>query len=310
MSYEPIPSWTTAPTGTFGELRYVKDGRGFQRFLPLPAAPMQLQALLSDAARASLTGHNVYFGLNPRIRRSGYNHDVCTVTALFVDMDKVGLETIAELRQKLPPSAVINSGHGHHVYWLLDRGYLAYETLPAARRLCALCNSDPVWAPAQAPRLPNTLNWKTRPAQPVVVREASLQRYALTQITAALGALTPTIAPASCYASSVRLPKNSTGLLPSLFTPQLPAKLRRVYEQYETMDRSRADAALTVWAVSAGWSNERIVAMLLAPRRSKLLERMRLCGMQAAQAYAASTLGWARRKIAAQMIREQTGSVQ
>lgn len=307
MTCEPIPSWTCAPPGAFGELRFVKDGRGIQRFLQLPATSDQLRCLLLDAVQASQTGHNVYFGLNPRIRRSGTNHDVCTVTALFVDIDKVGLETIVGLRQRLPPSAIVSSGHGHHLYWLLDKGYFAYETSPAAHKLCKLCNSDPVWAPAQAPRLPGTWNWKTQLPTPVQLLETSTRRYRLADVNRVLGELVPAAAPPSSYVTAVRLPKTAVGVSPALFCRLLPPKLRRVYEHYETMDRSRADMSLAVWAVSTGWSNDRIVTMLLAPNRSKLRERLQLGGMRAAQAYVTSTLSGARHRVARQPWREGLG---
>jgi len=72
-----------------------------------------------------------------------------------------------------------------------------------------------------------------------------------------------------------------------------------VIDDYRVMDRSRADISLTCWAVEHGYDDGTILSMLTGLPNSKLVERMRSCGTSSAQRYAARTLGWARRKVAA-----------
>ena len=171
-------------------------------------------------------------------------------------------------------------------------------TIPVAKRLGELTETDPVWSPAQAPRLPGTLNWKIRTAPTrVQVVEFSGRRYSLEELRTRVGQVfSPT--------KQVELtPLPADPGFPDPLTPfvvaglQLPPRLNRVFESYAWVgDRSRADAALAVWAAEQGWANTQIAALLVTPRGAKAVDRYRKCGREPAIDYLAKTIAWARRK--------------
>jgi hypothetical protein len=73
---------------------------------------------------------NIFFGVCPRRDGRG-RYDLAwqirVVRALWVDIDDVSVDGALERVSKAklpPPSIVVNSGHGVHLYWLLDEPYL------------------------------------------------------------------------------------------------------------------------------------------------------------------------------------------
>ena len=111
------------------------------------------------------------------------------VKALFLDLDcgegkpyptqSDALRALRDFRKKysLPQcTAVVNSGRGLHVYWILTRPYSREEWLPVAERLKAACyefglEADPVVTAdaARLLRVPNTHNFKGAPPLDVTV---------------------------------------------------------------------------------------------------------------------------------------------
>ena len=72
---------------------------------------------------------NTYFGVSPRAKKQGKEEYVKQVNCLWADLDCKGEKERQERLQKLknfklPPSIIVNSGHGYHVYWLLSQPYL------------------------------------------------------------------------------------------------------------------------------------------------------------------------------------------
>ncbi|QDU28896.1 hypothetical protein ETAA8_40020 [Anatilimnocola aggregata] len=72
---------------------------------------------------------NVFFGVAPRFGDKG-RYDLAwqvrTVRAIWTDIDKITAEELAERlanSELPPPSITVASGHGFHVYWLLDEPY-------------------------------------------------------------------------------------------------------------------------------------------------------------------------------------------
>lgn len=90
----------------------------------------QIDKLLSHLADDNFfKDTNVYFGVCPRNDRKGKEENVKQVNCLWADLDcrdeKERQERLQKLRNfKLPPSIIVNSGHGYHVYWLLSQPYL------------------------------------------------------------------------------------------------------------------------------------------------------------------------------------------
>ena len=135
---------------------------------------------------------NVHPAVNPRFqkpKKRGKNSDVSHFTAAWVDVDfheneesvKKAFWVAVEMFVKagLPPSIIVESGHGLHVYWLYDKLYPAKD----AERICAGIqdafkvadsNSDP----SRVLRMPGTVNLKDakRPTMCRVI-QATYVRY-------------------------------------------------------------------------------------------------------------------------------------
>ncbi len=139
---------------------------------------------------------NVHQCCAPRFRKPkkhGKNSDVSHLPVLWVDVDFHGnekgvrkkfYEMIEDLKERgLAPSIIVESGHGLHAYWLLDRLY----TVAEARPICAgiqgeFHDSDSVHDPRRVLRLPGFLNLKD-PKDPkwCKVTEATWKRYPLSE---------------------------------------------------------------------------------------------------------------------------------
>lgn len=93
----------------------------------------------------------------------------------------------------VPPSTVVDSGHGVHCYWLLDTPVAAADLAPLIKGWgavlvdCAAAlgfNLDPVFDLPRAMRLPGTLNFKDEPPAPCQVTDGgSGSRYSLDEFT-------------------------------------------------------------------------------------------------------------------------------
>jgi P4 family phage/plasmid primase-like protien len=137
---------------------------------------------------------NIHHSVCPRFRppkRFGTNADVQAYTALWVDVDFRGDEasirkqfgeTIATLcAQGLRPSCIVESGHGLHAYWFLDRPYPIAEARPCCAGIMDYFKiSDPIHDPRRILRVPGFLNLKD-PKNPkwCYVAEATWERFPL-----------------------------------------------------------------------------------------------------------------------------------
>jgi hypothetical protein len=158
------------------------DCKGLIELRALPSAARAFTQLGDDHAVARFadahTNENVFIGIATRRNESGGKLENCRhLGALFADIDfKVTPER--EARQRLarfvfPPSAVVHSGGGLHVYWWLrepielpDEAAHAKQLL---RRLAAAVGGDLSSAePAHVLRVPGTRNHKYGP--PPLVR--------------------------------------------------------------------------------------------------------------------------------------------
>lgn len=71
---------------------------------------------------------NTYFGVCPRDSLKGTEKNVKQINSLWVDIDVHNeAERVSKLnalkRFKIPPSIIVDSGHGYHAYWLFDHPY-------------------------------------------------------------------------------------------------------------------------------------------------------------------------------------------
>ncbi len=159
---------------------------------------------------------NVYVGVAARSRFDSTNCKA--LHALFVDLDfKDSSDHEVRVRLAafpLPPSAVVTSGNGLHVYWLLtapiDLATFSDYAKSILKALAQSLGGDMVSAePARILRMPGTLNHKPvyPTPRPVVLTHWTGHRYALDDILAHLPLLhaTPDAPPPEPVAHSLTL---------------------------------------------------------------------------------------------------------
>ena len=121
--FRPIETW-------------VEDGRkrsrvDYKRTCYRQAIPALLKVTLLQLLRLSAEERfNLFFGVCPRFGKKGrfdLAWQIRIVRALWADIDHI---TVEDARERIamaglpPPSIIVNSGNGVHVYWLLDQPYL------------------------------------------------------------------------------------------------------------------------------------------------------------------------------------------
>jgi len=153
-----FPEW---PAGVFAEVRALKDEVWTQHW------ERSATGILDRARRLSPT-HDVYFGVNPRRGRNGTKDAVAYVGAFHVDMDCPLEDALDRLHSfPLAPSAVVSSGHGAHVYWLLTEPF-TIESVDDVRRVeainrgvaNALHGDRGAWDASRVLRVPGTISYK------------------------------------------------------------------------------------------------------------------------------------------------------
>lgn len=113
------------------------------------------------------TDKDVFFGPAMRKTAGGEKTDVLGTKALWVDVDDP-----ARPLSTLPPSAMIFSGHGWHLYWFLTSPLLDIEEMEELNRLLAkdVPGGDlGCWNCNRVMRVPGTVNTKSDPI-PVVLK--------------------------------------------------------------------------------------------------------------------------------------------
>jgi len=159
--------WERNFLGQFFEVRLIFADRAEQRFYNSPDEFLtyDLQALLKPQESGN---YGIYFGVCPRIRKSGKNEDVKSIPALWADMDGENAQKI--LTFKPSPDIIVFSGNGYHAYWLLTKPVPANEiTQKMLRSIQKACGSDSVSDFARIMRLPGSLNLKD-PTKPKCCR--------------------------------------------------------------------------------------------------------------------------------------------
>lgn len=107
---------------------------------------------------------NVYFGVAPRVltvqRASGRDALRASVVC-HVDCDGCGQEALDRLHARnVPPSVVVSSGGGLHLYFKLAEPTDDYERVELCNaKLAEACGGDKCWDASRILRLPGTTNW-------------------------------------------------------------------------------------------------------------------------------------------------------
>lgn len=67
-----------------------------------------------------IKNYEMWFGVCPRINKSGKKEDIKQIFCLWTDIDR---KERIEIKDFLMPNIIINSGHGKHLYWLLNKPF-------------------------------------------------------------------------------------------------------------------------------------------------------------------------------------------
>ncbi len=138
-----------------------------------------LERAIKRLCAANERGWGAYIGIAPRQKdlgrwSRGGRGDLVALPALFVDVDNPDDLLFPLLRFELPPSCIVHSGHGYHLYWYLETPTRDFAQADKVLRALALqFKGDEKMTVAQSLRLPGT--WNTKPGRDNVL--CSLVQY-------------------------------------------------------------------------------------------------------------------------------------
>ncbi len=247
---------------------------------------------------------DVYFGVCPRREgltpgQRGGKDDIVALTALFADFDVIrpnhqtngkvyfaDREAVLAFADSLPlkPSLIVWSGGGAHLYWILREPWLftdAAERDAADRQLKAWghllqreakrlgVDIDMVQELARVLRVPGTFNHKTGDAVPVKVIRDSGTRFNVSDF-AELAPPEPADetnrpTPPLIFNPNATVPEKIRALLSNDSRAKLTLARRR--PDLKDQSDSGYSLALANIAVRAGWTDQEIVAFLVAARQ-------------------------------------------
>lgn len=155
--------WTQNRTSEarFGELRIINSGRVRQAYIPLDQIDAIEEMRFGD-------GDDIYYGVLPRIKQSGAADAVVKWTRwVWADFDNKhvseGKAFFALMRSPVPPTVIIDSGHGYHAYWLLDQFEPLSVVQEVMKGMSLFFGADHTHDAPRVLRVPWTTNWKDTP---------------------------------------------------------------------------------------------------------------------------------------------------
>ena len=164
------------------EIRSIRDGKVRQWFEEDRQAAVDLAIAQSDE------GWDAYYGVLPRTGRVGdAEHVIGEAGVLWADLDAKAVGSkqqalMSLIRCPLPPSVVVDSGHGYHAYWRLESAVPFGKAQVTMIGLARVLNGDHVYDQPRILRIPGTTNWKDpevpMPVRTVVFNTTNILRYA------------------------------------------------------------------------------------------------------------------------------------
>lgn len=149
-----------------------------------------------EAAQQAPEGWDVYFGVCPRLAQESTKEAVSRAFCLWADIDAKDLGGLkqsafeAAMSLVLPPSFVVDSGHGYHAYWLLEQPVPPERAETAVKNILGLVGAGlGTHDCTRLFRVPGTLNLKD-PANPLrveLVRDRPDLRYSISDLGASFG---------------------------------------------------------------------------------------------------------------------------
>lgn len=255
--------WEALYAQTHGlmEIRVIAGREPCRRlFVPVGHAKAYADAL-AFARRYDRCGC-ITFGVQPRCRQGGQKGDVLAAVALTADLDCADAAARQSARARLrafrlPYSALVQSGHGLHAYWLLHEplpvqgpdgpaNAARYEAV--ARRLAGHLGADHTWDLPRVLRVPGSLNCK--PGRPAVRSRLSELAPDVRHNLAEFGAaLPPQPRPGISPLGRFRLGRN--------LSPRMQ-RLIREGNDGTYPSRSEADFAVACCLIRAGYTDAAI----------------------------------------------------
>ena len=142
-----------------------------------------IEALIKDKKN-----ENLYFGVCTRENGDGTKNGCRELTALWIDIDKKSLEEVNEMLEEFPykPTAIVCSGNGYHLYWILKEPMKANELIEGhLKGIAKKLNGDPKATDlSRILRIPGTKNYKNGKTKDVVLLELNEHRYSLSDFDA------------------------------------------------------------------------------------------------------------------------------
>jgi len=115
-------------------------------------------------AHAEAYGYAVFFGVLPRLTEGGTAADVGPARVLWCDLDYKDVPEPDAWRRidafPVPPSIIVSSGHGLHLYWRLQEPEAPHILASICRRIAYALGGDRCYDPARILRLPGSRNLK------------------------------------------------------------------------------------------------------------------------------------------------------
>jgi len=285
VSIEFLASFFRDVTEHAVELRSLSNDRSGP---PKPLFTRDPEMIEAHCRRFDAPDRGMYFGICTRTlgASQGRRADLAECRALWADIDclKDGIdkaEAIAAVKTlPIPPSIIIDSGGGLHLYWLLietidvraGQDDAEDAIVSALRQLAGVVAGDPVVCElARVMRVPGTMNGK-RPGDPaqVSVVEASWKAYDFDEIVSWLDWQRPVLRAPTILTEAATNPFLAASLRAG-FKP--PLDVERALEAMAYLgagDTSIHQTQLRVSAalVHAGRPEDEIVAMLLEATRA------------------------------------------
>ena len=201
-------------------------------------------------------GANIYFGVNPRDHRAGGKEAISVCRHVWADFDDVNVkDALNRIKLHLPPpSTIVFSGHGVHLYWRLSDAISVSHgadrdrfeaTLQAMYRDVA---ADSIQDVSRLLRLPGFLNQKREPVACTLVSLSIDKSYSLDDFFRRW----PTRAPA--------FHSNTLGSGTMDYSNRVRGLLRHLSANCE--DRSRRDFGVICGLIRLGLSDGEIRALV------------------------------------------------
>ncbi len=221
--------------------------------------PDRVQRLIAENRVA-----NIYAGVLPRIKEGGRAEDVEGGRVVWADFDHMTPEEAIERtgRQEFPPpSMAVNTGHGAHLFWKLDKWETKERICECVTRIIQAFDCDKsVKDPARILRLPGFTNHKPPIAESGIIFADHESPYSLDELLSFLPEVsTPVVQPA------VNIKPWETQPSPTV-TPVAPgAPVAPISQDDDTISRAKKYVASIEGSNEGGRTNTafRVAAVLV-----------------------------------------------